>query len=860
MPLQKIVFKPGVNRENTRYTNEGGWYESDKVRFRQGTPEKIGGWAAVSSNTYNGVCRSLWVWSSLSGLTYIGAGTNTNFYILQGGVYNDVTPIRNYVTLSGPFAATASSTTLTVTDASHGLNTGDTVGFYGAQALSMKAFTRTTATTFTLTTALANNTPVVLSATGSLPTGLVAGLVYYVVNASGTVVSFASNPNGAPITTSTAGSGTFSLYVNNGVTANVLNTTFSVTVLTTNTYTVTLPVAATAYDTGNGGTTVNAYHEISAGSITAQPLVGWGANTWGSGAWGVGLPSSTSFRSWYQNNWGQDLVYGYTGGPLYYWSAQTGSAPVTATVNVNSSTVTSVNTTTYYLTVSTSGLANGNTVKFASSGTLPGGLNSSTTYYIININGAGAGTLQVSTTLNGSAVVISSAGTGTITMYSQSYITTSASYSEDTAIVFTSNGVLPTGLSIGTVYYIYNSGGNTYLTATPEGVPIVCTGAGSGTHYIMANGLPLSSLAYASDTPLTVNNMLVSDLSRFVIAFGCNPIGTTAVDPMFIRWSDQESVTMWTPSVTNQAGGQRLSHGSKIVAAVQNRQEIVVFTDSSVYSMQYAGPPYVWSFQLVGDTISIASMNAAVLASGVTYWMGNDKFYRYDGRVQTLRCDLRQYIYGDINLSQSAQFFSGTNEGFNEVWWFYCSSNSTTINKYVVYNYLEDVWYYGTINRSAWIDSGLLSYPLAATYINNLVYHENGLDDNSTAVTAPIDAYIGSSEFDIGDGHNFGFVWRLLPDVTFNGSTASAPQVTMTLNPMVNSGSGYNNPESTANSQSAAIVRGVTVPIEQFTGQVNIRVRGRQMTFKVESIGLGVQWQLGSPRIDMKPDGRRGDS
>jgi hypothetical protein len=376
----------------------------------------------------------------------------------------------------------------------------------------------------------------------------------------------------------------------------------------------------------------------------------------------------------------------------------------------------------------------------------------------------------------------------------------------------------------------------------------------------MANGLPLSSLAYASDTPLTVNNMLVSDLSRFVIAFGCNPIGTTAVDPMFIRWSDQESVTMWTPSVTNQAGGQRLSHGSKIVAAVQNRQEIVVFTDSSVYSMQYAGPPYVWSFQLVGDAISIASMNAAVLASGVTYWMGNDKFYRYDGRVQTLRCDLRQYIYGDINLSQSAQFFSGTNEGFNEVWWFYCSSNSTAINRYVVYNYLEDVWYYGTMNRSAWIDSGLLSYPLAATYINNLVYHENGLDDNSTAVTAPIDAYIGSSEFDIGDGHNFGFVWRLLPDVTFSGSTASAPQVTMTLNPMVNSGSGYNNPESTANSQSAAVVRGVTVPIEQFTGQVNIRVRGRQMTFKVESIGLGVQWQLGSPRIDMKPDGRRGDS
>jgi hypothetical protein len=864
MPLQKIVFKPGVNRENTRYTNEGGWYESDKVRFRQGTPEKIGGWTRVSGNSYSGICRSLWVWSSLTGVIYTGVGTNLGFYILLGGAYNDITPIRSYSSLSNPFAATSGSTTITVTDAGHGMSTGDFVTYYGAVALSTQTFTYVSTTTFNLSSALATSTPVVLSSTGTLPTGLVAGVVYYILVVSGTTVSFTNTIGGAAITVSSTGTGTLSLYVNNGITASVLNSSFSVTVLTSNTYTITSPVAATTYDIGGGGTTVNAAHEISGGAAISQPLVGWGANTWGSGTWGVGLPTASNFRLWYQNNFGQDLVYGYQGGPLYYWSAQVGSTPVAvSSIAITSTTISSVNTSTYYITVgSTSGLSNGYGVKFVNSGgALPGGLGAGVTYYVINVNGAGANTLQVSTTVGGTAVTLTSAGTGTNTMYSQSLVTLNASVSENTALVFTSTGTLPTGMTIGTVYYAYLVSGSTfYLTTSPQGTPIVCTAAGTGTAYILPNGIPLSSLAYASDVPVAVNNMLVSDLSRFVIAFGCNPIGSTSIDPMFIRWSDQESATNWTPAVTNQAGGQRLSHGSKIVAAVQNRQEIAVFTDSSVYSMQYAGPPYVWAFQLIGDAISIASPNAAVLASGVTYWMGNDKFYRYDGRIQTIRCDLRQYVYNDINLSQASQIFSGTNEGFNEVWWFYCSANSTVINRYVVYNYLEDIWYYGTMSRSAWIDSGLLSYPIAATYINNVVYHEDGLDDNSTATPAPIDAYIGSSEFAIGNNNNIGFVWRMLPDISFVGSTATSPQVSMTLNPMINSGSGYSNPESTANSSTATVVRGVTIPVEQFTGQVYIRVRGRQLTFKVESTGLGTQWQLGASRIDIRPDGRRGDS
>jgi hypothetical protein len=329
---------------------------------------------------------------------------------------------------------------------------------------------------------------------------------------------------------------------------------------------------------------------------------------------------------------------------------------------------------------------------------------------------------------------------------------------------------------------------------------------------------------------------------------------------MLVRWSDQESVTNWTPSATNQAGSIRLSHGSEIITCVQTRQEIVVFTDSSLYSFQYQGPPTVWSSQLLGDNISIIGPNAAVIASGVIYWMGVDKFYKYDGRTQTLRCDLRQFIFQDINLSQSAQVFAGTNEGFNEVWWFYCSANSYEVDLYVTYNYQEDVWAYGTLGRTAWLDSGLRDYPLAATYSYNLVNHEQGNDDNQTGTPTAISALIGSAEFDIDDGDHFGFVWRMLPDITFRGSDTASPQVTMTLQPAQNSGSGYNVPESVGGSSNAVVARSATVPIEQFTGQVLIRVRGRQMSFKVQSANLGVQWQLGAPRIDIKPDGRRGNT
>jgi hypothetical protein len=379
----------------------------------------------------------------------------------------------------------------------------------------------------------------------------------------------------------------------------------------------------------------------------------------------------------------------------------------------------------------------------------------------------------------------------------------------------------------------------------------------------LVNTASTGSGAYISllvDVPLYQNLLLISDASRFTFAFGTNDYGSAALDPMLLRWSDQEDYLSWTPSATNQAGSLRLSHGSKIVAVLQSRQEILVYTDSTLYSLQYSGPPAVWGSQLLGDNISIAGPNAAALASGVAYWMGVDKFYKYDGRVQTLRCDLRQYVYNDINLEQAPQFVASTNEGFNEVWFFYCSQNSYAIDKYVTYNYAEDVWAYGTLGRTAWLDSGLRDYPMAATYSYNVVFQESGVDDNETATTLPIYAMISTTEFDIDDGDRFGFVRRILPDLTFNGSSAAAPQVTLTLTPMQNSGSGFNSPRSVGGTDNALITRSASVPIEAFTGQVFIRVRGRQMILTMESNQIGCTWQMGSHRLDIRQDGGRGNT
>jgi hypothetical protein len=705
MPLQKILFKPGINRENTRYTSEGGWYDGDKIRFRQGTPEMIGGWQQLSTATYLGVCRSLWTWDSLNGSQFTGVGTNLKFYVEYGSAYYDITPIRVTTTINNnPFALTA-STTVTVTDTAHGCVTGDFVTFSGATAI------------------------------GSAGTN---------------------------------------------VTASVLNQEFQVTVIDANTYTITIsvvPNATAIAGSPGGGASVVAAYQVNTGPATEVPLAGWGAGGWGLGTWGNSETGNTPMRIWSQTNWGQNLVYSPNRGTIYYWDITT--------------------------TTSARGVA-------------------------------------INTGLGGTFTATNSSVTGKATVLTFSSLT----LSEGSQITI-SGGSLPSGLAAGT-YYIRNPAGNTAnVSSTAAGSLISTTSTGSG------------NVSNLLNVPVAANFVFVSDTYRFLMAFGSNPLDSTTQDRMVIRWADQESLTDWYPSTTNQAGELRLSHGSTIVTAVQTRQEIFTITDSSAYSLQYAGPPYVWTAQLMADNISIAGQNAAVIASGVVYWMGVDKFYRYDGRIQTLRCDIREYIFNDINIFQGSQIFAGTVESFNEVWWFYCSKNSTTVDRYAVYNYAEDIWYYGTMARTAWLDSGLSPYPIATGYENCIIQHEYGLNDNATGTPAPIAAYITSSEFDIGDGHNFGFVWRMLPDITFRGSSADAPSVTMSLYPLQNSGSGYLVPASEGGTNYAAVTQQQTVNVEAFTGQVYVRVRGRQMAFKVNSAQLDTTWQLGAPRIDIKPDGRR---
>ena len=704
MPLQKVIFKPGVNRENTRYTTEGGWYECDKIRFRQGNPETIGGWTPQSLNTFMGICRALWNWTTLGDQNLIGVGTNLKYYVQQGGNYNDITPLRATSALGGanPFSVTgAPSTTVTVTSTTTtGVAVGDFVTFSGS--------------------------------------------------------------------TDTLGPGGTSLF----------NKEYQVvSIVTANSFTITTSttVAVGSY----GGAAVTAAYQISPGSVIPVPTVGWGAGSWGSGTWGVSS-GLTTMRLWTHMNYGQDLVFGPRGGGIYYWQ--------------------------------------------------PAGY-----------------------TFNRGVLLNSLGGTVTFTVASPTVVTLTTELTELTAIQFSvsSGGTLPTGISASTTYYLFNVNGLTANLLDTAGNLVNVTLAGSGTF----------SISLLVDVPTVQNMVFVSDTNRFVFAMGCNDYGSVNLDPMLIRWSDQNNQYEWTPDATNQAGSIRLSHGSEIVAVAQTRQEIVILTDSSVYGLQYLGPPIVWGSQILGDNISVAGPNAMIVASGVVYWMGIDKFYVYDGRLQTLNCDLRRYIFNDFNVSQRAQVYCGTSEGFNEVWWFYCSANSTSIDRYVIYNYVERCWYYGTMSRTAWLDSGLLQYPISTTYdsgtgTGRLIYHESGINDNTNGTDNAINSYISSSEFDIGDGHNFGFVWRVVPDLTFSNSTDApgsvSPRVTMTLQGLYNSGSGV------IDTASGTVTKGSSyIVTEEFTGQIFTRVRGRQMIFRIESNQVNTTWQLGAPRIDIRPDGRR---
>ena len=702
MALQKLSLRPGLNREGTIYSNEGGWYDGDKIRFRSGLPEKIGGWTQVSNSQYLGVCRSIWIWldgDAGAGSTYIGLGTNSKYYLYFGGVYNDITPIVQTDTLTNPFVTNygGNAYSVLVTDATYNPGVGDYVFFSGASAVG----------------------------------GVTIAGDYAVTS-----------------------------------------------VVSGTTYTITITSPATS---GTGGGTVTAQYEYPTGLNVYSIGTGWGAGPWSRGTWGSSYSSGIGqqLRLWSNDNYGADLVIAPRGGPIFYWADSTG-----------------VNTRAQYLST----LANTTTAASDSS------------------------------TFSGSATSITVSATVAPSLYPYMVITGTN---------------IPAGTKIA----------SSYITgATTVPITTTTTGASSGTY----------TFSYAgSFVPSATYQVITSAIQEFVIAFGSNSYNpnnaATAFNPLLVRWSDQANAYQWIPQLTNQSGEFTLTNGSYIMAARATRQEILVWTDSCLYSQQYLGAPYVWGFQVLMDNISVMSPNSMITVNNVTYWMGRDRFYMYSGRVEVLPCSLRQYIFADINQDQAYQVFAGANEAFNEVWWFYVSQSSanTVVDKYVIYNYLDRVWYYGTMARSAWMQTGTQPYPIAADYNGRLLYQENGCDDLSTSATLPIDAYVQSSDFDIGDGHNFGFVWRILPDVNFNGSTINQPAVTMTVKPRENSGTPYG---AADNPQVQSAQNYTTAPeytIQQFDGQVYTRLRGRQMSFRIESTGVGVAWQLGSPRIDIRPDGRR---
>jgi len=394
----------------------------------------------------------------------------------------------------------------------------------------------------------------------------------------------------------------------------------------------------------------------------------------------------------------------------------------------------------------------------------------------------------------------------------------------------------------------------------------VIVAGGTITQKNYATGSGTTTVSVDASCPSQVNIVMVSDTTRFTIAFGANDptgvVSTTSLDPLMVRWSDQESYSTWLPAVTNQAGSYRLSQGSQIVTAIQTRQEILVLTDSAVYSMQFIGAPYVFSFQQMGSNISVISQNAISTSNNITYWMGIDKFYVYSGKIDTLDCTLRRDIFNNFNFDQSAQVCSGVNEGFNEIWWFYPSANSTVPDKYVIYNYVEQTWYNGNLSRTAWTGNHLRQYPMATNYNSTytsgkLIYHENGNDDGSVSPAIPISSYIQSSDFDIGDGDHFGYVWRVVPDITFDGSTSSAPIVSMTMLPRQNPGTGYGKTDNPLVMSGNSYASQRTYPVQKFTQYAFVRIRGRQMALKISSDTLGTQWQLGTPRLDVRPDGKR---
>ena len=748
MPLQKLQFNPGINKEITNYSNEQGWYAGDKIRFKKGFPEQIGGWTRVSDTQVIGTPRTLINWIALNGDNLVGVGTNIKYYVLDGQTFSDKTPARETLSTLGtdPFATTSGSTTVTVTDTGHNADDGTYVTFKDATTT-------------------------------------------------------------------------------NGIDATKLNRTegYRLTYIDADSYTITVDTAATSTGSG-GGTSAKAEYQISPGAEVFTFTAGWGSGTW---------PTSTTVS----------LTNPF----------DTTSSSSTITVNHTAH-----------------GLSTNDYVRFTSIGT-PFAISGDGRTAIdcdevmlkafkITVTGVDAYTISLvigdktytadsTATGVGGAVSLTTIGTttsvwgttGVANLEDQIRLWVHDNYGED----------IITNLYQGDIYYLDKNGSSAFKTGAPYT-------SSSDITYRMRSIFDIvdansSSPIDKTYIPTQVTYSLVSDQARHVICFGADKQnGTGAFDPLLVRWASSEDYQDWRPLSTNSAGDFRLEQGSQIISAVKTRQEILIFTDTAVYTMQYVGLPYIFSFNLLANHISLISPNAVSVANNIVFWMGKDKFYVYDGQVRALPSTLRTFVYDNINTEQEFQVISGTNEAFNEIWWFYPTGTSTQMDNYVIYNYLENIWYYGSLSRSAWLDSGLRPSPIAFDYNRRALNHEVGVDDASGTSSVAIGSYIESADFDIGDGYQFSYVWRMIPDLTFTGSTSIDPDVTLTLTPRDYTGGSYTS-ETGKSVQASALS-----PQELYTNQVDIRVRGRQLKFKIDgSTAIGTKWQLGTPRIDIKPDGRR---
>ena len=782
MPLTSLKFKPGINRETTSYTNEGGWFNGDKIRFRFGYPEKIGGWSAYSDNTFLGTCRALFSWVALEGTKFLGVGTNLKYYIADGGIYNDITPIR-LTTSAGDatFAATNGSTTVTVTEAGHGAALNDFVTFSGAASLG------------------------------------------------------------------------------GNVTATILNAEHQITSITNNdSYTIVVSATASGSDSGNGGSSTVATYQINTGLDTNFFGTGWGAGVWN----GVDTDELTTTLA-------EELDASET-------AVDVTSASGMATTDVISVAgelmiITNISSNTLTVTRGHGGTtaavhANGELVRLVKGNATA----SDDTVTLINGSSLASDVTATSVTVDSAAAFTATGSanfikiddeimqyTGTTStsftgLVRGAFNTTAATHADNAAVIEASFGwgmtftTTVAGANL-TNWTHDNFGEDLLINVNNGGIYYWDRTSGTSSRAVELNTLSGSTLA-----PTIAKQIMTSDPDRHVIAFGCDPeanIGTQ--DPLLIRFGSQESLTDWQSLATNTAGELRLSTGSEIVVALQTKQQILVYTDVSLYSMQFLGPPFTFGLTEISRNITIASPNSAVAVNDFVYWMGSKEFYVYSGTVQRLPCTVLDYVFSDFNRAQIGKVTAGHNSSYGEVWWFYPSGSSSANDRYVIYNYQEKVWYFGNLPRTAWVDRGINQYPIAASTDNKLYYHEFGQDDGSTNPSSAIASNIESSQMDIGEGDKFLLASKLIPDITFRDSENSAPSASFTVQVRQNPGINY---DATS---ASTVTRSATTPVEAFTDEAFIRLRGRSFAIKVSSDDTGVMWRLGTPRIQLRPDGRR---